>query len=401
MTAVTTDAIWMLRLDPDEKPAPAPGPYTGPGPGLPARAGNGPRLAVKDCIDVAGTPTTAGSAAVAADAVVADLDAAVVATAREQGARIVGKTNLVELCRHADGVNPWSGTPTNPLDPERIPGGSSSGSAVAVATGQADVAYGTDTGGSVRVPAACCGVAGLKTTAGRIPTHGVFEFSRTLDTVGPMAQDVSGLVLGMRLMEPGFDAADAIHAVASTTARPSVARLRIPGVDPAIDTAIDAALAAAALTAADVVVPAWDEWWRAANLIMTAEGYYAHRHLLARADMLEPRHAEDIAEGRTVDRRRVSDARRLAMAARAELSAHLAVHGFLALPTLASVPPRRGEVAGTTRLTAPLNLAGLPAAAIPVPRPDGGFPASLQLVGPWYAEDRLLAFAARVEAAFG
>ena len=90
------------------------------------------------------------------------------------------------------GVNPWYGTPVNPLDPALVPGGSSSGSAVAVATGEADVAYGSDTGGSVRIPAACCGIAGLKTTWGRIPLDGVWPLSPSFDTVGPMARDVAG-----------------------------------------------------------------------------------------------------------------------------------------------------------------------------------------------------------------
>ncbi len=119
--------------------------------------GVGPRLAVKDCIDVAGLPTTAGCPVVAEMAEPANADAAVVASARAGGARIVGKTGLTELCWSANGINHWSGTPVNPRDPRRLPGGSSSGSAVAVALGEADVAFGTDTGGSVRIPAACCG----------------------------------------------------------------------------------------------------------------------------------------------------------------------------------------------------------------------------------------------------
>ncbi len=121
--------------------------------------GDGPRLAVKDCIDVAGLPTTVGCPVIAERAGPAAADAPVVSTARRLGARIVGKTNLTELCWSAHGVNTWSGTPVNPLDARRVPGGSSSGSAVAVATGQADVGYGTDTGGSVRIPAACCGIS--------------------------------------------------------------------------------------------------------------------------------------------------------------------------------------------------------------------------------------------------
>lgn len=110
--------------------------------------GDGPRLAVKDAIDVAGLPTTAGCQAVAERAAPAPADAPAVASARAQGARITGKTTLNELCMAADGVNPWAGTPVNPLDPSRVPGGSSSGSAVAVATGEADVAFGTDTSAS-------------------------------------------------------------------------------------------------------------------------------------------------------------------------------------------------------------------------------------------------------------
>ena len=142
---------WIVRLD-------------GAGPGTPAV-----RLAVKDCIDVAGLPTTVGCPVIAERARPADRDAAVVATARRSGAQIVGKTNLSELCWSAAGTNAWSGMPVNPADPRRLPGGSSSGSAVAVAAGEADVALGTDTGGSVRIPAACCGVVGLKTTWGRVP----------------------------------------------------------------------------------------------------------------------------------------------------------------------------------------------------------------------------------------
>ena len=159
-------------------------------------SGPGVRLAVKDLIDMAGELTTAGCRAVADRAVPAARDAACLAGARAAGARIVGRTNLHELALGVTGVNQWYGTPVNPLDPTRVPGGSSSGSAVAVATGEADVAYGSDTGGSVRIPAACCGTTGLKTTWGRIPLDGVWPLAPSFDTVGPMARDVAGLVHG-------------------------------------------------------------------------------------------------------------------------------------------------------------------------------------------------------------
>src|SRR5438128_560661 len=131
------------------------------------------------------------------------------AGARAADARIVGKANLHELAFGATGVNVWFGTPENPLDASLIPGGSSSGSAVAVATGEADVAYGSDTGGSVRIPSACCGTTGLKTTWGRVPLDGVWPLAPSLDTVGPMARDIAGLVLAMQLLEPGFALAPA------------------------------------------------------------------------------------------------------------------------------------------------------------------------------------------------
>src|SRR6204780_735437 len=170
-------------------------------------SGDGIRLAVKDLIDVAGTPTTAGSRALAATAAAAERDARCLAGARAAGARIVGKANLSELALGASGVNEYFGTPVNPLDPTRVPGGSSSGSAVAVANGEADVAYGSDTGGSVRIPAACCGTTGLKTTWGRLPLTGVWPLAPSFDTVGPMARTVEGLVTGMELLEPGFSVA--------------------------------------------------------------------------------------------------------------------------------------------------------------------------------------------------
>src|SRR5438045_47558 len=168
--------------------------------------GTGPRLAVKDLIDMQGVPTTAGCRAVADEAKPAERDAACMAGARAAGVPIVGKTNLHELAFGASGVNHAFGNPVNPLDPSRVPGGSSSGSAVAVATGEADVAYGSVTGGSVRIPSACCGSAGLKTTHGRVSLEGVWPLSVSLDTIGPMARDIAGLVLGMQLLEPGFSA---------------------------------------------------------------------------------------------------------------------------------------------------------------------------------------------------
>src|SRR5437899_4229857 len=208
-------------------------------------SGSGPRLAVKDLIDVEGVPTTAGSRAVERGAKPAGADAPCLRGARAAGARIVGKANLHELAMLPFGTNPWFGTPVNPLDPALIPGRSSSGSAVAVATDEADVALGSDTGGSVRIPAACCGVTGLKTTHGRVSLEGVWPLAPSFDTVGPMAAAVAGLVIGMQLLEPGF-------APSRAPAR-TVGRLRT-SAHPALEAAVDAALRGAEL---EVVALDW------------------------------------------------------------------------------------------------------------------------------------------------
>src|SRR6202011_6200564 len=134
--------------------------------------GDGPRVGVKDSIDIAGYPTRAGSAAFA-DAGGAQHHATVVQALLDGGCRIVGKTNMHELAYGVTGINRWSGTPVNPRAPGRVPGGSSSGSAVAVAGELVDFSLGTDTGGSIRIPAACCGVVGLKPSYGRISRSGV------------------------------------------------------------------------------------------------------------------------------------------------------------------------------------------------------------------------------------
>ena len=236
-------------------------------------SGPGVRLAVKDLIDMEGVPTTAGCRAVANEAEAAFRDAACLHGARAAGARIVGRTNLHELALGVTGVNPWYGTPVNPLDPRLVPGGSSSGSAVAVATHEADVAYGSDTGGSVRIPAACCGTAGLKTTWGRVSLDGVWPLSPSFDTVGPMARDVGGLVLGMELLEPGFTVA--------ARAPVRVGRLRVDA-DPVIDAAIDAALAASEWEVSDIELPRWHEATAAGGLLLVAEAWETDRALVAR-----------------------------------------------------------------------------------------------------------------------
>jgi amidase len=354
--------------------------------------GGGPRLAVKDLIDVVGVPTTAGSRVVADQAVPASQDAPCLRGARAAGARIVGKTNLHELALGATGINPWFGTPINPLDPALIPGGSSSGSAVAVATGEADVAYGSDTGGSVRIPSACCGTAGLKTTHGRVPLDGVWPLAPSFDTVGPMARDVAGLVLGMQLLEPGFAPAPDVPR--------TVGRISLPA-DPGIDAAVDRALAAAGLAVEPVDLPGWSAAGDAGAAVLVAEAWRLNAHLTAGSGRLSPDVAQDLALGQAVTADQLADARATCAAWRTELVELLGRVGLLALPTLVLFPPRIEDSDRTLELiraTIPVNAAGLPAVALPVPT-EGPLPASLQLVGPPGGEESLLAAAAAIEAA--
>ncbi len=359
-------------------------------------SGSGPRLAVKDLIDVVGVPTTAGCRAVADEAEPAAKDAECMAGARAADARIVGKTNLTELAMTAIGMNPWFGTPVNPLDPARVPGGSSSGSAVAVGAGDADVAYGSDTAGSVRIPAACCGGVGLKTTFGRVPLGGVWPLGATLDTVGPMARDIAGVELGMQLLEPGF-------------ARVSTAAVKVGRIATIADPAINAAIDAALLTAGfEVVTIEPAEFEALVNTLATlyfAEAWDADHHLLdTRPQGLGAEVTEILGLGpmfTPLAAATRADADRLT----ASFCSLFERFEVLAMPTLPILPPRLDDPGvGSTELTmqmaafTPLaSVTGLPALALPVPIAGGSFPASLQLIGPHRGEEILVATGAVVE----
>jgi amidase len=356
-------------------------------------AGPGPRVAVKDLIDMAGVPTTAGSRVLADAAVPAAADAPCLAGLRAAEAQIVGRTNLHELAFGVTGINPWFGTPTNPLDASLAPGGSSSGSAVAVATGEAAVAYGTDTGGSIRIPAACCGVCGLKTTLGRIPVAGVRPVAPSLDTVGPMAADVAGLIAGMRLLEPGF-------AVAPDAGSPRVARLRIRAA-PDVDAAVTEALRAASWEISDVDPAEWHTATRWATQLLLAEAYRSNQDLLERhADRISPDVARRLVAGHHVGTEVVAAAIEARAQWRSQLAALLRRFDLLVTPTLLILPPPldRAHDLLEGRCTLPVNFAGVPALALPVPA-RGPLPASIQLISAPGTEERLLAAGAALEAA--
>ena len=319
--------------------------------------------------------------------------------ARKADARIVGKANLHELAMLPIGTNSWFGSPVNPLDDSLIPGGSSSGSAVAVAAEEADLALGSDTGGSIRVPSACCGTCGLKTTYGRVPLEGVWPLAPSLDTIGPMARAIDGLFLGMQLLEPGF-------APEETPAQ-KVGRLRTSG-QPEIEEAIDATLAAAEF---DVVALEWDGFEEGTNYftaIFFSEIWDVDHALVEQnPDAI----GEDIVTAlglSDVFRPGLEEARQQLPKWRDALLALFDQVELLALPTLPVFPPSLEQVAGdglmgacidVTRHVSLFNAAGTPCTAQPVPVAGSRLPASLQLVGPLGSEERLLPAAARVEKA--
>jgi len=355
-------------------------------------SGPGVRLAVKDLIDMEGVPTTAGCRAVADEAEPATADARCLAGARGAGARIVGRANMHELALGVTGINPWFGTPLNPLDPALVPGGSSSGSAVAVATEEADVAYGSDTGGSVRIPSACCGTAGLKTTWGRVPLAGVWPLSPSLDTVGPMARDVRGLISGMELLEPGFRVDE--------TPPLRIGRIR-EDADPLIVDALDRVLAASEWEVVDLEVPDWDEATVAAGIVLIAEAWETDRRLVEQhPDKIGSDVVERIRFGRGFDAQTVASARATGRSWRSHLDLIFERVDLIATPTLTVFPPPLGEAEDLlyARCTLPANLAGVPALALPVPT-AGPLPASLQLIAPSNGEERLLAAGLVIEEA--
>lgn len=366
------------------------------------------RLAVKDLIDIKGVVTTAGSEYVATTSAPAAQDAKCLELARERNVAIVGKTNLTEFAVTVSGKNSYFRTPRNRPDGKHrfIPGGSSSGSAVAVETGMADVAFGTDTAGSIRLPAACCGILGLKTTFGLVPIKGVFPISpKHLDTVGPMAKDMTHLVQGMDLLQRGF-AARYERAVA---AKPSakdirIGRLYIDGTDPAIDKALDDALAAKrfkVIKLDQAFKAKWDQAQKDGKTVALADTWlndqkYTDKNAVSGATKAV------INLGRLDYPNNYKNALKRQAAWQHDLRQVFKKVDFIALPTLQKLPPKFPFFGRTVvfelqvfdmQNTVAVNFAGNPALAMPVPIPVEGKIArvtSLQLIGPRLSEAELL-----------
>lgn len=345
------------------------------------------RLAVKDNIDVAGMPTTLGTRA-RANTPPAQADAAVVARLRTAPVTIVGKTNLDELANGATGINPWYGAVANPTDPTRIAGGSSSGSAAAVGFGLADIALGTDTGGSLRIPAALCGVAGFKPSKGLFSTLGVYPTADRMDVIGPMARDIAGLRRAFSLMAP-----EAARDDGARTAR-TIARLRFGQEETIVDETVDAALAG--VDVVDLEIPGWQEAHFVAYTIIAHQCWTNNRELLESApEDVGAVASAVILDGEKVTTREYGEAFAFANRWSVQIQQLFADYDLLACPTVSTLAPQiegLGEIQWESfSRTMQFNLSGHPALSAPLDVPGTHLKTGIQLIGPYAHDGWLLA----------
>jgi aspartyl-tRNA(Asn)/glutamyl-tRNA(Gln) amidotransferase subunit A len=367
-------------------------------------------VSIKDLFDVAGEVTLAGSKALD-DRPPAERDATIVARLRAAGAVLIGKTNMTEFAFSGVGINPHYGTPGNPHDRTRIPGGSSAGAAVSVADGCAVVAIGTDTGGSVRIPAALCGVVGFKPTARRVPCAGAAPLSTTLDSIGPLANSVACCAI-----------ADAVMA-GEEFAKPEEApipglRLAVPqslvldDLSPEVANAFAeacTALSRAGARVTDLPLHELDEYPRLSDRgnLVNSEAFAWHEELLARrGGEYDPRVRTRIEFGRNVS----AAAYVRICAARADfitrVTARTAEFDALLMPTVAITAPPIAAFAEDReyfrlnglilRNTAVINFLDGCAITLPI-QPHGVPPIGLMVAGEHGADRRVLAIASGIE----
>jgi aspartyl-tRNA(Asn)/glutamyl-tRNA(Gln) amidotransferase subunit A len=396
---------------------------------------HGVPYAVKDLFDVAGLPTMAGCRLLIDN--VAERDGAPVRRMAAAGMVLVGKTHTVQFAFGGVGINHDAGTPHNPWHPEpHAPGGSSSGSAVAVAAGMVPVALGTDTGGSVRAPAALCGTAGLKTTVGRVSRAGVFPLSSSLDSVGPLARTVEDCALVYEVLQ-GADPDDestmlsrdgqAPHDVL-TSLRDGVRGLRLAfaetvffdGTDPDVEAAVRATadvFASLGASVTSMAIPEVDEVMghgdseRARSLFIAAEGCAFNRTILTEHfDQLDPVVSRRLQQGFELSAADYFDTQRRFAAARAGLQRRLADVDALLVPTtmIPAHPIAEIDVDAETyarfngqylRNTAIGNLLGLCAVSTPCGFTAGGLPIGLMVYAKPFAEETALRVANAYEQA--
>jgi len=403
--------------------------------GAPLSGLDGVPIAWKDLIDVEGVPTTAASA-LRRDAAPASVDAPIVARITAAGMVCVGKTNLTEFAYSGLGLNPHFGTPRNPHSSGRIPGGSSSGSAVAVASGVVPCAIGTDTSGSIRVPAAFCGLVGFKPTAARVDRAGAFPLAPTLDSVGPLATSVADAIALDALLRgvapPAAVAGardDAAGAGAARDLREASGdeigidrggaplRLVVPDgelvddVEPAVASAFAAALDALAAAGAAIerrplaALQAVPALFREHGSLVMHEAWRVHRELLdgPDAERLDPRVLRRLLDGRALPTGGyeivLRERERLQAQLAAELGDALAVWPAVRHAAPELEPLERDDELfarvnmSTLRNTMPASFLDMPGVSLPIGEDPAGLPLGLLLSGPPGSDDRVLAAA--------
>ncbi|WP_254425676.1 amidase [Polaromonas sp. A23] len=372
-------------------------------------------VSIKDLFDVAGEATTAGSALLR-DAEPAARDAVVVSRLRAAGAVIIGKTNMTEFAFSGVGINPHYGTPGNAKDAMCIPGGSSSGAGVSVARGMAEIAIGSDTGGSVRIPSALNGLVGFKPTQARVTREGAFPLSFTLDTIGPLCRSVA-------------DAAAADSVLAATAHEPlpqrnvrglrlGVARgLLFSQADGEVLTAVEQALERLAKAGANISNEALDDLLgepfrlQERGTLVAAEAAWIHRQWAdSQPDAYDPIVLGRIRRGQTLDAASYVGIQQARAALLPALDARMAGLDALLLPTVPMLAPRIDAVqneevflrtnALLLRNPSVFNFFDLPALSLPLPR-GNGLAVGLMLVGRRGADRDLLALGAAVERELG
>ena len=380
---------------------------------------HGVPLALKDLFDTAGVRTTAGSKILARNVPVRD--AAVVERLRAAGLVLLGKTNLHEFAFGTTSNNPHYGPCRNPWDLERSPGGSSGGNGAALAAGLCAVSLGTDTGGSIRIPAGACGVVGLKPTLGRVSRRGVTPLAWSFDTVGPMTRTVEDAALLMNAIA-GPDAEDEWCA-----ARPAEdftrdlehgARgltLGVPrewffeGMEPGIEAAVREAIAVLEREGArrmDVALPGMADAHTAHHAILAAEAAAFHGPWLReRPDDYGGDVRRGLELGQLIAAVDYVNARRVQAIVSATFRAALAGADVLVTPCLPRAPLRVGEPMSRepevawNRLLTPVNVAGYPAISLPCGFDGVGMPVGLQIIGRPFEEALLLRVARAYERA--
>jgi aspartyl-tRNA(Asn)/glutamyl-tRNA(Gln) amidotransferase subunit A len=372
---------------------------------------DGAIVSIKDLFDVAGEATTAGSR-ILRDGPPARQDAAVIRRLRQAGAVILGKTNMVEFAFSGLGLNPHYGTPGNAADPAHIPGGSSSGAGVSVAEGTSAISIGSDTGGSVRIPAALNGVVGFKPTASRVPLKGVFPLSPSLDSVGPLARSVQDCAFADAVMageEPAVLAPFPLSGL-----RIGVPRGRLfAETEPLVAEAFAASLGRLSKAGATIldhdIEDLLEGMARATSLASIASIEASEIHadwIVARADRIDPRVQVGIARGGAIPALAYLRMMRQRRALAAAMDERLKPVDVLAMPATAITAPLTAPLALDPELYSRTDLLILrntrvgnlfDLTSISLPLPNMPRPVGLMLTGRNGQDRRLLEIASSVE----